>query len=366
MKRLTGQVSMSGAPHAGGRRIQGLVAPSSPDQKMCFSPFTAATKTPLWSVSSTMRPSPCIFNSAAALRTVFLGNAAVSETSGHLQRLLLPGIQSVPARMVSPTQRPFSTHPILRKRFQRYNPEEEAENKPKVVERMSDYGITYQWIQVRREDGSLEEPRKTADVLQTIDLEWDTLVVLAAPRASEEDKGPEFAVCGIRNRVPAQEKPVVKEPPPKVKMLEMNWAIGAHDLRRKLSRMQELAKKGYLVQVILTVPKVKSKRRATDEEVQATYDAVMDAIAEVPGIRELRKRDGSLGQSLILYVKYSAEWEAEAIEAKKAAEAEEAMKAAEEGSTSSTKEESSPLAEGALNTPRETKAEAVKADPNEW
>ncbi|KAH6626332.1 hypothetical protein B0J18DRAFT_424581 [Chaetomium sp. MPI-SDFR-AT-0129] len=298
-----------------------------------------------------MRRSPCIFNSAAALRTVFLGNAAVSETPGHLQRLLLPGIQPVPARFVSPAQRPFSTHPILRGHFKRYNPEEELEQQqPKAVERMSDYGITYQWIQLRREDGTLDAPRRTADVLQTIDLEWDTLVLLAAPRASEEDKGPEFAVCAVRTRAPAQQKPAVKEPPAKVKMLELNWAIGAHDLRRKLTRMQELAKKGYLVQVILTMPKMKSKRRASDEEVQATYDAVMAAIAEVPGIRELKKRDGDLGKSLILYVKYSAEW---------------AKESAEQASASSTEEGSTPSTEGALDTPRRTEAEAVKADPNE-
>lgn len=87
---------------------------------------------------------------------------------------------------------------------------------------------------------------------------------------------------------------VVKAPQ---KNLELNWAIGAGDLKHRLNKLQEFLAEGRKVEVLLG-PK-KGGRKATPEEADAVLRAVRDAVGACRGASEL-KSEGAVGGVLTL------------------------------------------------------------------
>lgn len=82
---------------------------------------------------------------------------------------------------------------------------------------------------------------------------------------------------------------------PPQKNLELNWAIGGGDLKHRLNKLQEFLLEGRRVEVLLG-PK-KRGRKATPEEAESVYKAVMGAVDECKGAKEV-KREGTLGAVL--------------------------------------------------------------------
>jgi translation initiation factor IF-3 len=256
-----------------------------------------------------MRTSQCLFNSATALRKVFISNAAALETPGQLQRLLLPSITApVQRSFSSPSTRPFSTHPAAQIRFNRARPGPGDGNPaPAKNDRtMRDYDIVFPWIQVRQDDGSLTEPQRTSAVLKKLNLDRHSLVLLAAPRTDSESKGPEYPICRIGDRkaeLAAQaEKDALKKKTPKIvsKELELNWAIAPHDLRTRMTQLKRFLSKGYQVRVTMMNLKKRAKRRASADEAKETLRVVEEAVAEIPGAKETKAREGEVGDTLVM------------------------------------------------------------------
>lgn len=254
-----------------------------------------------------MRASQCLFNSAIALRKVFISNAGVAwEAPGPLQRLLLPSL-TVPFQpsSASPSQRPFSSHPVTQ--FRRGRPGPSSGNASPAVDRvMRDYDIIFPWIQIRQDDGSLTEPQRTNAVLKKMNMQRHTLILLAAPRTDDSSKGPQYPICRLADRqaeLAAQaERDAAKKKAPKIvcKEMELNWAIAPHDLRTRMTQLKKFLSKGYQVTVTMQNLKKRNKRRATVDEAKETLRVVQEAIAEVPGAKETRAREGNLGDTLIL------------------------------------------------------------------
>lgn len=84
---------------------------------------------------------------------------------------------------------------------------------------------------------------------------------------------------------------------PPQKNLELNWAIGGGDLKHRLNKLQEFLLEGRRVEVLLG-PKKKG-RKATPEEANAVYKAVLGAVDECKGAKEV-KREGTVGAVLTL------------------------------------------------------------------
>ncbi|KAK4042929.1 hypothetical protein C8A01DRAFT_44145 [Parachaetomium inaequale] len=256
-----------------------------------------------------MRASQCLFNSATALRKVFISNAAALETPGQLQRLLLPSITApVQPSFSSPSTRPFSTHHAAQIRFNRARPGPgDASPGPAKNDRtMRDYDIVFPWIQVRQDDGSLTEPQRTNAVLKKLNLDRHSLVLLAAPRTDSESKGPEYPICRIGDRkaeLAAQaEKDAIKKKTPKIvsKELELNWAIAPHDLRTRMTQLKRFLSKGYQVRVTMMNLKKRAKRRASPDEAKEALRVVEEAVAEIPGAKETKAREGEVGDTLVM------------------------------------------------------------------
>ncbi|KAL2169636.1 hypothetical protein VTG60DRAFT_5861 [Thermothelomyces hinnuleus] len=256
-----------------------------------------------------MRTSQCLFNSAIAIRKVFISNAASLEAREQLQRLLLPSITVPiqPTSFSSSSKRPFSTNQIARVRYNKNRPGNEGA--PAKNDRtMRDYDIVFPWIQIRQENGSLTEPQRTSATLKRLDMGRQSLVLLATPRTDASSKGPEYPICRIVDRqaeLAAQaERDALKKKMPKVvnKELEINWATAPHDLRTKMTQLKKFLNKGYQVRVTMMHPKKRDKRRASLDEAGGLLKTVESTIGEVPGAKETKPREGSVGETLVLLV----------------------------------------------------------------
>ena len=264
----------------------------------------------------TMKTSKCLFNSGAALRNIFLSNAAACEAPSHLRRLLptaaalpwQPSATSPPSAFSPvPSHRPFSTSCASQNkvRQQRENLRAQKGAQPVTQDnRPRNYDIQVPWIQVRRDDNSLGPPTRTNDVLRELDIERLSLVLVANARTDPEAPGPEYPICLIVDREVERARRAEKEAARKnvrkvvLKGLELNWAIGPHDLSMKMKQLKQFLTKGYTVQVTLKPIKRRTKKQATLDEAKAVLQAVTDALGQVHGAKETSAREGNLGGML--------------------------------------------------------------------
>ncbi|EAQ86572.1 hypothetical protein CHGG_07825 [Chaetomium globosum CBS 148.51] len=254
-----------------------------------------------------MRASQCLFNPATALCKLFISNAAALENPRQLQRLLLPS-RTVPIQLFSPSsQRHFSVyHARMLNSYQLHRREKIATEKAASRGTMRDYDIVFPWIQLRQPDGSLSPPQRTHLVLKDLNLELDTLILLATPRPDDLTPGPEYPICRIADRkaelAAEAERLAMRKSTPKIttKKLEINWAIAPHDLRLRMARLKEFLGKGFQVQVTLRHPKLRRKKRADHDQSKVVLKQVESVVSEVPGAKETKPREGTLGEMLVL------------------------------------------------------------------
>ncbi|KAK4669685.1 uncharacterized protein QC763_205130 [Podospora pseudopauciseta] len=253
-----------------------------------------------------MKGSPCVFSSAAAIRSVFLNNAAPIAGPAHLQRLLLPSL-ATPSR-----QRSF---------FGRASPETERfpvgtfrrsptldRREPKATDgRILNYNIRGNMVVIRTKDGTLSEPQDKIEVLRNLDLNKSALEQIAEPHS-----GRPFPICRIILQGDEQKKAYTQMKAEKKKLqngvkvvtkeVEMNWAMAPHDLATKIRRLKGFLEKGYRVEVTMMHPKKKSKRKANDEEAKQVFGEVIKVLEEVPGTTEYKSRQGQVGKTQLLFL----------------------------------------------------------------
>ncbi|KAK3297582.1 uncharacterized protein B0H64DRAFT_392491 [Chaetomium fimeti] len=256
-----------------------------------------------------MRASQCLFNPATALCKVFISNATALEKPGQLQRLLLPS-RTVPIQpsFSSPPRRHFSVYHAAQLNYRRKPARtgKEAKDAPAESRTMRDYDIVFPWIQVRQEDGRLSEPQRTNLVLKQLDLDRDSLILVATPRVDPLSNGPEYPICRIGDRkaemAAEAEKLAIKKNTPKIvtKELELNWAIAPHDLRTRMTQLKKFLSKGCQVRVTMMHPKKRAKKRASLEEAKVVLQNLELAVEEVPGAKETKPREGAVGEMLVL------------------------------------------------------------------
>ncbi|KAH6850844.1 hypothetical protein B0I37DRAFT_372534 [Chaetomium sp. MPI-CAGE-AT-0009] len=254
-----------------------------------------------------MRASQCLFNPATALCKVFITNATALENPGQLQRLLLPS-RTVPIQSSFswPPRRHFSVHHAAQMIYKR-KPARNGKGSPEDSSRtMRDYDIVFPWIQVRQADGRLSEPQRTNLVLKSLNMDRDSLILVATPKTDPESNGPEYPICRIGDRkaelAAEAEKQAIKRNTPKIvtKEMELNWAIAPHDLQTRMTQLKKFLSKGCQVRVTMMHPKKRGKRRGTPDEAKVVLKSVEVAVAEVPGAKETKPREGAVGETLVL------------------------------------------------------------------
>ncbi|KAK0720456.1 hypothetical protein B0H67DRAFT_576154 [Lasiosphaeris hirsuta] len=259
-----------------------------------------------------MRGSQCLFSPAAALRKVFINNALAPGCHGQLDlpQLLVPS-------SISPQLRSsFSTQRALLIRYGKNQSE-----KPGTDKTPRDFSIRSPFVHVRNDDtGRLSEPQRTKDLLRSLDLDSESLVVIADPtkkkgkgnedgnEVGEEDldpNTPRYPICRIVDKraemaIQLAKNKELRKSKVMVKEIELNWAIAPNDLNTRLKQLKGFLNKGFRVQVLLLKKAKRGKRTASDEEAKALLATVKEFIEQVPETKEVKPIEGFVGKQIKL------------------------------------------------------------------
>jgi translation initiation factor IF-3 len=252
-----------------------------------FKAVTTALSTFTTQDRDNMRSSRCVFNTAAALHRVFIAPIDVSNLSplrhGRLQ--FLPRLQSRAPKLILSQQRRHYAGESPKRRLPR------------------DDEIKSWSVSLVNEDGKLEDPRSTYDLLSSIDRKTQSLVVVAA---GEPGVPP---ICKIMDKKAMRDAEKAKAKSARnsavtVKTIELNWAIDGNDLNHRLQRIREFLGKGHRVEVLMAAKR--KGRKATEEEAQALVGRVRGVIGECDGARETKPMEGKLLGTATVYAEGKA------------------------------------------------------------
>lgn len=255
----------------------------------------------------------CAFNTAAALRRVFMPSNLGTSEFLHVTKIFVPALlasslyQTRTASWSSPNP----------SRSGSYYGQENHRNKGPTTRRV--LGDTVKRVNAKLarlpRDDEIREPyvhiiegyekngppilsnsQRTKDVLADLDLKTHSLQVIAVDLPeSQEVKWPVCKIINKREEVERQkqEKEKKKASALKEKTLTLNWALAPHDLEHKLKTMQKFLAKGSRVQILL-MRKQNGKAKATAKDAEELVDSIVEAAKEVKGTTEWKKRDGAL------------------------------------------------------------------------
>ncbi|KAL1881892.1 hypothetical protein Daus18300_000946 [Diaporthe australafricana] len=284
-------------------------------------------------------PGPrCVFNTATALRRVFMPASVGHSNSLHLTRIFVPALLALPpqaraywaGRDSGTSQAPPKPSSSLfdRDSHARHpsgggfkvrrggRPHKDGAAPGRVAVKLGrlprDEEIAWPYVFVKTMEGHerLESPRLLKDVLAELDRKTSYLETVALPSADHKD-APRWPVCKIVNKKEelARQKDLKerkKKSTTKEKELELNWAMGSHDLDHRLKTMQKFLSKGYKVKVLL-LKKARSKARATEEDARALVERVVQAVGEVKGAMEWKKREGQVLGTYTIFLQGKAQ-----------------------------------------------------------
>ncbi|KAL1862389.1 hypothetical protein Plec18167_009368 [Paecilomyces lecythidis] len=201
---------------------------------------------------------------------------------------------------------PFTTRyryiqPQRQVRFVQYSRASAAANAagPKTQGIIKDEDIRASQIQMVNDNGSLDPPERTVDVLRSINRS-EYFLVQVSPGAADR-----LPVCKLvsKKALREQEKAKAKaahSAKTAVKQIELNWAIDAHDLSHRMKQLVSFLEKGRKVEVVLT--RKRGKRAPTAEEVKKVMDAVLDTVQNADAA-QVKPMEGEPGKHVLIVVK---------------------------------------------------------------
>jgi translation initiation factor IF-3 len=160
-------------------------------------------------------------------------------------------------------------------------------------------------VQMVQADGKLGPVERLTAVLQNVNREEEHLVQVSPP-----DEQRPTAVVRIfkradlirqkieRKKVVQKQQKSLKDRTPK--QMELNWAIGPHDLDIKLGQLENFLEKGKTVEIILAARR--KQRKAEQEEGEAVLKKIRDRLVNIEA-REVKPMDGQVLKQAILTVR---------------------------------------------------------------
>lgn len=287
----------------------------------------------------------CAFNPAVALRRVFMPATLGNSSYLHVTRIFVPALiasslyQARAASWSSPhsNRNNNGSRSVVRR-------EQPRRVKVKLGRLPRDDEIREPYVYVIESSDQHGRPvlsgqQRTQHVLADLDL--DTYSLQVVDMNLPDDQELDWPVCRVVNKREALEKAKKdkerkKTQTIKEKTLELNWALAPHDQEHKLRTMQKFLAKGNRVQVVL-MKKQNGKAKATSKDAQALVDRIIQAVEEVPGSTEWKKREGALLGTLKINLQGKAQVKAKD-EGKGRAEEEDADAETEEGDEQSKPE----------------------------
>lgn len=156
-------------------------------------------------------------------------------------------------------------------------------------------------------DGGLSGPVRVADILAKLDRKTQSLEVQYMPDPKNPDslKWPVAKIVNKKEELARKQKEKEQQKKQaaanKEKELEFNWALAPHDVDHKLRTLKKFLAKGYKVQLLL-LKKAGKGAKATKQEAETLLQKIVEAVAEVPGSKEWKGRDGQLLGSMRVYL----------------------------------------------------------------
>lgn len=159
--------------------------------------------------------------------------------------------------------------------------------------------IQAETIQIVNEEGGLDPPVRTADVLSSLQRNEYALVQVSP---GGNGRPP---VCKILSKKMMREQEKAKAKAAhasktSTKQIELNWAIDQHDLAHRLKQLESFIDKGRRVELILT--RKKGKRAPTAEEVNNLMERATEAIEEVNAM-QVKPMEGQPGKHVMFVLK---------------------------------------------------------------
>lgn len=276
-----------------------------------------------------------------------MAKAAAASATGYtavpaprfLQPLFLPALYTSQRATTPPSSRLFSSTPQALRAYKPKKGKSKLETKSRFPR---DRDIVHKLVVVRGEDGRLSEPQRTSDVLASLDLRVNSLVVIALPETElerskrkakeqeneegeeeEEEEGgegeeggakssgkssrPEYPICRVVDKMAEHEAAVEKAKVERKKSVgskevEVNWAIAPNDMQTKLRQLKKFLSKGMRVQILMLSRPQKKKKKATEDQAREVLRAVKEAIDEVPGSKEYKGMEGAVGGQMRIFV----------------------------------------------------------------
>ena len=160
-------------------------------------------------------------------------------------------------------------------------------------------------VQVVQADGKLGPPQHLRGVLMTLNRKEEHVVQVALPTKDRPTVVVKILAKSDMMRQRMEKQDAVKQQRKSIKELapkqiELNWAIGPHDLGIKLGQLEKFVEKGKTVEIILA-PK-KRQRRATAEEGNEVLRNIRDRLFHIGG-KEIKPMEGQVPRQAILTVK---------------------------------------------------------------
>lgn len=308
---------------------------------------------PTSSLPFIMPSSHCVFNSATALRRVFIPSNYGSSHSLHLTRIFVPALLALPPQAraywagrnddsskapprprsaifdrdsYARTPRPAGGSGFNARRAGAARPQQKKEVDPDTpgprvgvklgrMPRDNEIDWPYVYVKTSGVEGSegLGPPRPIKEVLAELDPKTVYLEAVVVPR-SDDRSSPRWPICRIVNKKEElaklkdlkerKKKGAVKE-----KELELNWTLAPHDLDHKLKTLQKFLSKGYKVQLLLQ-KKARAKVTATEEDAKALIEKVTQTVAEVKGAKEWKGREGQMLARYMIFLQGKVQDEA--------------------------------------------------------
>ncbi|KAG8667925.1 hypothetical protein FPOAC2_13129 [Fusarium poae] len=173
-----------------------------------------------------------------------------------------------------------------------------------------DFEITDPKIMVL-ENGILDGPKVTRNVMSRIDTSTESLR-MATPYKPADPKNNEpvqYALCKVvnkreeyeRQREIQQRRRVSKQTSPKLKEIEMSWAIDDNDFKIKTKQLIGFLSKGWKVELILGFKKKGQKKRTSEDTAEETYAKVQQLVKDL-GSKEHKPSEGEVGRTLRFYL----------------------------------------------------------------
>ena len=159
--------------------------------------------------------------------------------------------------------------------------------------------------QLVQADGKLGPVEHVLSLLRSINSEEEHLVQVSPP-----DENRPTAIVRVFKRADLIRQRVEKEKAEKKhqksmkdrepKQMELNWAIGPHDLEIKLGQLEGFVEKGKTVEIILAAKR--RQRKANPEEAEEVVKKIRDRLASI-NARETKPMDGEVLKQAILTVR---------------------------------------------------------------